>query len=108
MTTKELAELLGKKKRLAVLTKVADTEIQSGTTKTGSIRNGFATKIPEKGEYFVLDCGMNKFQSELVLKVNDDCTFETVDSIFKLEIPDAPEPIVPPVTPPQNKRSQTA
>ena len=72
--------------KLTKLSEAPDPEFPNNIP-TGEVRIGLTMNPPEEGVPFGVIHSMSKyFRTSPVVKVNDDGTFETVNSIYKLEL----------------------
>jgi len=79
-------EVIGKKVKL---TKLKDTKFEGAHPygiDEGYEKIGIAINELEVGQFFYVQKGMRQFRSSPVTKINDDGTFNTQNSLYKIEI----------------------
>jgi hypothetical protein len=73
------------------LTKVEDTKFEGlhpNGIGAGYVKTGAAVNDVEVGNVFMVSSGMGVMRTSLVVGVNDDMTFNTENSVYKIEITD--------------------
>ena len=98
MKTRDIIDVIEKnraeeKQTRVILTKLEDKPdqipLKDGIKRivVNSVRTGLCMYPPEVGKSFSLVYGMSRFfRSSQIQKVNDDGTFETMNSIYKFEL----------------------
>ena len=94
MNTKQMAKIIDANRKEQKNTKVRVVKISDRTKvphpniQPGAERIGLTDSPPKMGRLFsMLHTNNTKmFLTSPVIQVNDDCTFETMNSIYKLEI----------------------